>query len=610
MPSGILLSMALKPLSALSAAVFLVALSASSVRAQSAANVLLVVNSSSRDSVEIGDYYAAARQIPAGQIVKIVAPTGDSLSRASFEATIYEPIASFLARHLLHDQILYIVLTKGVPLRVDGTEGQDGTVASVDSELTLLYRRMTGTRVPVIGRIANPLFLGDKPVKGAKHFSRLDSDLYLVTRLDGFTVAEVKALIDRGVKPATDGQIVLDQRATMIDRGGDAWLQEAANRLTATDQGARVQLETTRAVVSASGPVLGYFSWGSNDPNNQRRVMGMSFANGAIGGMFVSTDGRTFREPNPQWKPAVAGSSTGGQSLVGDLIREGITGVSGHVAEPFLDSIVRPQILFPAYFAGFNLVESFYMAMPFLSWQDIVVGDPLCAPFQAAALGQDQIHKGIDQATSLPALFVQRRLSVLKTTNPALNAEGLKLDLLGWSMFAQDQPADAIDKVFERATALEPKLPPAQLRLASVAEKAGDYDKAIERYRAVLSVEASNVFALNNLAYLLADKKNQPREALPMAERAFRLSGEAAIVADTLGWVHFKLGDSASALPLLDRAAKGAASNVDILVHAATAHAGAGNLVQARRYLDTAIKVDPKAAERTDVKALLAKLVK
>lgn len=599
--------MALNTVSVLCAAA-LIASVATPVEAQSSANVLLVVNSTSRESVEIGQYYAAARQIPENQIVKVAALSGDSLSRASFEANIQAPIVEFLAKHLLHDRILYIVLTKGIPLRIDGTDGVNGTVASVDSELTLLYRRMTGAMVPVIGRLENPLFLGDRPVKEAKRFSRVDSDLYLVTRLDGFTVTDVKALIDRGVRPVTDGKIVLDQRATATgDRGGDAWLQEAANRLTATDQGARVHLESTREVARATGPVLGYFSWGSNDPSNQQRLMGMSFANGAVGGLFVSTDARTFREPNPQWKPGSAG--LGGQSLVGDLIREGITGVAGHVAEPYLDSIVRPQILFPAYLSGFNLAESFYMSMPYLSWQDIVVGDPLCAPFQRAPLQDDQIHRGIDKSTSLPSLFAERRLRVLTTVNPSLNVEGLKLSLLGWSMAAQEQPPAQIDSVLESATALEPRLPPAQLRLASEAERRQDFENAITRYRAVLSVEPSNVFALNNLAYLLADKKNQPRDALDMAERAYRLSGEAAFIADTLGWVYFKLGDTAKALPLLDRAAKAGGANVDILVHAATAHAAAGNPVQSRAYLDAALKADPKAAERADVKALIGKLV-
>jgi hypothetical protein len=39
---------------------------------------------------------------------------------------------------------------------------------------------------------------------------------------------------------------------------------------------------------------------------------------------------------------------------------------------------VRPDYL-PAYHRGHNLGESFYMAMPYLSWQGIVTGDPLCS---------------------------------------------------------------------------------------------------------------------------------------------------------------------------------------------------------------------------------------
>ena len=202
--------------------------------------------------------------------------------------------------------------------------------------------------------------------------------------------------------------------------------------------------------------------------------MGLSFVNGAIGGMFVSTDGRTFREPHPTWKPAVTGSTTGGQSLVGDLIREGITGVVGHVAEPYLDAIVRPQILFPAYLAGFNLAESFYMAMPFLSWQDIVVGDPLCSPFQSTSLGQEQLHRGVDQSTLLPALFADRRMNNLKTGKFFAERRSLVLSLRGWSLLAQGKPDDEADAVLERATALEPRLVWAQLRLAEMAERRND----------------------------------------------------------------------------------------------------------------------------------------
>ena len=232
----------------------------------------------------------------------------------------------------------------------------------------------------------------------ARPFTRFDHDIYLVTRLDGFSVDDVKRLIDRGMAPSADGKVVLDQKATLVDRGGDRWLQETADRL-------RGSLPT--------------IAWSSKPPRPRRRsavrssgitpgartiraisfaVSASQFSPGAIGGMFVSTDGRTFAEPPANWKPSSpsGGPVFGGsfQSLAGDLIRDGITGVAAHVDEPFLDATVRPQILFPAYVAGFNLAESFYLAMPFLSWQTVVIGDPLCVPFPRTALSADGFRKG------------------------------------------------------------------------------------------------------------------------------------------------------------------------------------------------------------------------
>jgi hypothetical protein len=40
---------------------------------------------------------------------------------------------------------------------------------------------------------------------------------------------------------------------------------------------------------------------------------------------------------------------------------------------------MRPEYVLPAYASGRNLAESYYLGMPFLSWQGVVLGDPLCA---------------------------------------------------------------------------------------------------------------------------------------------------------------------------------------------------------------------------------------
>jgi uncharacterized protein (TIGR03790 family) len=111
---------------------------------QTSENVLLVLNEASPVSMDVGKYYAQKRGIPQSNILRIKTSAEDSISREDFERQIDSPIASWLTRNFAQDRILYIVLTKGVPLRVSGTSGIDGTVASVDSELTLLYRKMLG----------------------------------------------------------------------------------------------------------------------------------------------------------------------------------------------------------------------------------------------------------------------------------------------------------------------------------------------------------------------------------------------------------------------------------------------------------------------------------
>ena len=208
-----------------------------------------------------------------------------------------------------------------------------------------------------------------------------------MSRLDGYTVEDALALIERSVSARVSGRMVLDQRDALVDRTGDTWLELASKRLA--DQGHEGDvLERTPKPARNIADVLGYFSWGSTDPQNRVRSFGMSFVPGAIAGTFVGSGARTFREPPANWMPTGdpvnrsswhAGSP---ESLIGDLIRDGVTGMAGYVEQPILNATIRPQILFPAYFEGYSQVEAFYLAMPHLSWQTVVVGDPLCAPFR------------------------------------------------------------------------------------------------------------------------------------------------------------------------------------------------------------------------------------
>lgn len=341
---------------------------------QDPGSVLIVVNQTSPLSEKIGEYYAARRHVPASHVCRLSVKPDEEISREDFERQIAGPIAAFLRSKGLDERILYIVTTAGVPLRIPGHgPGTTSEIAAVDSELALLYKDMHSGPHPAPSGIANPFF-------GKVHapFRHPDFPIYLVTRLAGYDFSDVKGIIDRALGARNRGKFVLDLKDA--DNGeGNKWLLEAARALPAD----RVVLDRSPTVLYNQTGVIAYASWGSNDPARNQRHLGFSWLPGAIMTEYVSTNGRTFARPPDNWnigpwsdpKAFFSGSP---QTLTADYVHDGVTGASGHVAEPFLQFTPRPNILLPAYYAGRNLAESYYLAIPALSWMNIVIGDPLC----------------------------------------------------------------------------------------------------------------------------------------------------------------------------------------------------------------------------------------
>jgi uncharacterized protein (TIGR03790 family) len=635
--------------SSLSTFVMVCAFGGTPAGAQTAANVMVVINEASAESVRIGEHYVTKRSIPPDNVVRLRTAVSDDIDRAVYEYSIERPISENLTRNASQDRIHYLVLAKGIPLRVRGTGGTEGSVASVDSELTLLYRKLLGVPLPPAGKIANPYYLGDRLPSDAERFTHRTHDIYLVTRLDGFTTDDVIKLIDRGAAPAQNGVFVLDQRGVVLgNRVGDDWLSLAADRLTSGGFGERVQLDQSKAPATASSPALGYYSWGSNDASVSTRKIDVSFAPGALAGMFVSTDARTFKEPPAEWNIGKWGQQSGyyegsPQSLIGDLIRAGVTGVAGHVAEPYLDGSSRPQILFPSYVTGFNLAESFYLSIPYLSWQNVVIGDPLCAPFTKAPPAAADLAPPADPDTELPQFFSDRRLAVLASYDVRREISTLMLKASARLLHA-DMAGAA--KALETVTEVEPTLNAAHFVLATIYDVRGESDRSIERYNAILSTAPNDVRSLNNLAYALAVGKKRPKEALPYAQKAYSIAHDNKVtltldlgyavaarkgtppnvlpfapvgynieaikaqITDTLGWTYHLLGDNATAEPYLLQAGNGSPNSAEVLFHVAVIKAAKSDFAAAKAMLERAIELDEKLAARTDVKELQAKISK
>jgi uncharacterized protein (TIGR03790 family) len=192
-------------------------------------------------------------------------------------------------------------------------------------------------------------------------------------------LAGVKAIIDRSLAARNVGKFVIDQNEDSDGEGND-WLRNAMLRLPAN----RVVFDTSSTVLYKLSNVIGYAAWGSNDKNRHQRFVGFQWLPGAIATEYVSSNGRTFERPPANWNISdwstasqpkwFAGSP---QSLTADYLMEGASAATGHVAEPYLQFTPHPDLLLPEYYKGRNLAESFYVSIPALSWQNIVVGDPL-----------------------------------------------------------------------------------------------------------------------------------------------------------------------------------------------------------------------------------------
>lgn len=364
-------------------------------------NVLVVQNSNSPVSMDIASYYVSQRGIPPGNLVTISVPDSSTSSAnevialSDYANLIEQPIRAFLSNSGLTDQIQYIVLTKGIPIRVTndplsgstGGRAVDSLLAGMDliDEIAVDFYDSNNNYLATV--TMNRFWLSNAPFTHSAHGG------YLVTRLDGYIEADAKALVDRALAPqSTPYYVLLDVDA---DRGTsnpavqpmslllpDGTLDPnyelhyddynadmvRAYQIISPRPYLSVQLENTSAFVSSPSALSGYVSWGSNDTHYvAANYNSLTFAPGGIAETAVSTSGRTFLP------------TTGGQSLIADLIAQGASGGKGYVTEPYLDAIASPSALFDRYTSGRNLAESYYTASRFIKWKDIVLGDPLCS---------------------------------------------------------------------------------------------------------------------------------------------------------------------------------------------------------------------------------------
>ncbi len=380
----------------------LLAASLAATPATDADRVLVVANISSPTSLAIAQTYMAKRGVK--NLLKIECqdsaenPNNETLAYTTFHDKIEIPLQVALKAR---PNVDFIVLTKGIPIRLTGADTGLGTNRpSLDSYLASIdYRQRDDVKKITLNDSG---FTGkcwaNRFWNSQERFSHAKFGGYLVTRLDAYTEDEVYQLIGASLaaeKTKPTGRILIDVASghglgsldkvplspvaadgkgaqTMNEMAYNDWDADLlASAKSLEKRGLPVLLDQTEEFIGGKGELMGYASWGSNDPKFVAdRYKTLRFSPGGIAETAVSTSARTFLP------------TTGGQSLIADLIHGHVTGVKGYCDEPLLQAVASPYVLFDRYTRGWTLAESFYAASRFVGWEDIVVGDPICRPYK------------------------------------------------------------------------------------------------------------------------------------------------------------------------------------------------------------------------------------
>ncbi len=145
--------------------------------------------------------------------------------------------------------------------------------------------------------------------------------------------------------------------------------------------------------------------------------------------------------------------------------------------------------------------------------------------------------------------------------------------------------------------------------LAVANDQAGNKKQAREFYEATLRLDANNVIAMNNLAYLIASQPGGDVElALTYAQRARQKAPQNLEISDTLGLIYLKKNLPDNALEIFRDCLGKSPKNPTFRMHLGMALLQKGDKTRAKQELQTALTNRPTKEEETNIRTLLSKI--
>jgi tetratricopeptide (TPR) repeat protein len=165
----------------------------------------------------------------------------------------------------------------------------------------------------------------------------------------------------------------------------------------------------------------------------------------------------------------------------------------------------------------------------------------------------------------------------------------------------------AADK-FRLASQAAPNDPAPLLALALILDGTGRADQAQPIFEQILKISPDHPVALNNLAYIKAEKGVDLEEAMGMAQRARQKAPNSPEIADTLGWIYIKKNLSEEAVRVFQDLVTKQPDSPTFHYHYGMALLQKGDKPSSKRELLEALKDHPSKTQEAQIRDLLAKL--
>lgn len=203
-------------------ALLCIALRPGQVLALSPDQIALVANSSQPQSLELAQFYAQARGIPAERIITIDVPFGEEIPFDRYERQVASPVRKFLRENNLQKQVKCLVTFYGVPIRIADrifTASDNFEREQVLAQLKQIQTQLVAMVVDVERRTA----LLDRNFKAANAATTIDG---LAQRLE-HAGASMSRQFELAADPAARSQLIATINEIKAKFSGPVQVNEA-----------------------------------------------------------------------------------------------------------------------------------------------------------------------------------------------------------------------------------------------------------------------------------------------------------------------------------------------------------------------------------------------